>query len=128
MRTAGTRHGESVRALRALTAVVALYAFVMQAFLGGIVASAAAAPSALPFDVHCLDKADPTTPQAPAHHHAGCCTAAHPAAGTPSPLPAMTSIVWPARRVVRVVWRMEGVASARAPPFTLASARAPPVA
>ncbi len=134
MTTAGTRLGENVRALRALTAVVALYALVMQAFLGGIVASAAAAPSALPFDVHCLDgasgseRADPSAPLAPAHHNACCCTAAAPAAGTPPPLPAVTSIVWPQPLVVRVIWRMQGVASARAPPFTLASARAPPAA
>ncbi|WP_147081156.1 hypothetical protein [Methylobacterium haplocladii] len=131
---AGTRYGEIVRALRALTAVVALYALVMQAFLGGIAASAAASPFALPFDVHCLDKADgservdPSAPQAPAHHHTCCCTAASPSAGTPPPLPVMTSVVWPQPIVVPVIWRMEGVASARAPPFTLASARAPPVA
>lgn len=131
MTTAGTRDGESVRRLRALTAVLALYALVMQAFLGGIVASAAAAPSALPFDVHCLDqteRADPSAPQAPAHHHTGCCTVAHPAAAMPPPLPAITAIVWPQPIVVHVIWRMQGIASARAPPFTLASARAPPAA
>ncbi|TXN20341.1 hypothetical protein [Methylobacterium sp. WL9] len=59
MTRASIGDGGGVRGWRVLTAVVALYALVMQAFLGGIVASAAAAaPSALPFDVHCLDKAE----------------------------------------------------------------------
>lgn len=130
MTTAMSSDGGGVRALRALTAVVALYALVLQAVLGGAVALSFG-PS---FDVRCLDQADgveqrdPATPHGPAHQHSCCCTAAHPAAGTPPPLPVAAGFAWPHRLAVRLVWRMEGDVSARAPPRTPAHARAPPVA
>ena len=120
---------------RVLTAVVALYALVLQAVLGGI----AALPVAAPFDpaasVHCLqqDAAAAASPeQAPVHdpadHHPGCCTLVHhPVAGDAAALAASTTVAWPNRVSVRLVHRMEGAVAARAPPNTLASARAPPV-
>ncbi|MBB3904859.1 hypothetical protein GGR33_004385 [Methylobacterium brachythecii] len=121
-----------MRILRRLTAVLALYALVIQSFLGGIAAFPSASASGLPFDVHCLDRSDgadrtdPGVPHAPAHQHSCCCTAAHPPAGMP-PLATTASIAWRPRLAVRLVWRMASAAPARAPPRTLASARAPPV-
>lgn len=123
-----------MRSLRRLTAVLALYALVMQTFLGGLAPLPMASAAGLPFDVHCLDKADgagsgdPAAPYTPAHQHGCCCTAAQPVAASPPPLPAMASIAWPPRVAVQLVWRMTVAAPARAPPGTLASARAPPVA
>jgi hypothetical protein len=119
--------------VRRLTAVLALYAFVMQAFLGGLAPLPMASAAALPFDIHCLDKfeeagrTDPAAPHAPAHQHGCCCTAAQPIAGSPPPQPAMALVAWPPRRAVQLVWKMAAALPARAPPRTLASARAPPL-
>ena len=129
MTMAEARNGADARSLRRLTAVLALYALVIQVVLGGIAALPMAATS-LPFDVPCLDKAggaEPTAPHVPAHHHPGCCTVAQPIAGLPPPLPATASIAWPLRLAVRLGWRMAVAAPVRAPPGTLASARAPPL-
>ena len=117
------------RSLRALTAVAALYALVLQALLGGIAAlPVAGAPGLLcaqlaDGDGGAPDERHPTPP----HGHAGCCTAASHAP-TPAPPPEAGPAVWPDRSVTRIGWRARGPQAARAPPHTLASARAPPVA
>ena len=116
-----------MRAWRAMTAVVALYALVLQSVLG----SAAVTPAASPFDVICLKLLDggakqPAQPLDHADRHA-CCTGAVFAATVEPPLADAHLIGWPLRLATRLAWRWNAVAAARPPPSTVASARAPPV-
>lgn len=124
MRACGTRRG----GLRAITAVIALYALVLQAFLGGLAPVSAAGPAG----VLCLHEAgsEPADddPSLPAHdHHAACCTAAGHAPTAEPPLIVATAIAWPPRLATRVAWFEDGTVRARAPPGSVASARGPPV-
>ena len=133
---ASTARADSPRIPRAVTAVLALYALALQALLGGMAPLSTPLPSAFPFDgradVHCLQQAgdpsdpSPARPHRSDHHQPGCCTAATLAAGLAPPLPAATPVLWPSRLPTRLVWRMQGAPSARAPPNSLAGARAPP--
>lgn len=130
------RTGRAPRSLRALTAVAALYALVLQALLGGIAALPVAGAPAL-----CAGITDGITDGVgaasgdtakdrfpPPAHHAGCCTTANhvPAAALPSP--AALARAWPECGVARADWRGQACRTARPPPFTLAHARAPPAA
>ena len=94
------------RRLRPITAVIVLYAFVLQGFLGGL----------LP--VRMLDHAGFLCSQAaetarngddpikvPAQHGAACCIAAHGAADAAPPVPAMMTLVWPLREASSLVSR-----------------------
>lgn len=111
---------------RAVTAVVALYAFVLQAFLGGL------APLPAHAGVLCLGQSDAGAPggggpdDAGAVHHHACCTAASVAGGGEQPLPCVTAILWPPRVAARVAWRGETAVAARGPPGSIAHPRGPP--
>ncbi len=117
------------RRLRPITAVIVLYAFVLQGFLGGL----------LP--VRMLDHAGFLCSQAaetarngddpikvPAQHGAACCIAAHGAADAAPPVPAMMTLVWPLREASSLVSRPEIRVAARAPPGSISLARGPPTA
>ncbi|SFH02459.1 hypothetical protein [Methylobacterium gossipiicola] len=112
---------------RAVIAVAALYALVLQGLLGGAIALRTLdATHALCLQASGVSTGDPSgTP--PVHVHLSCCTAAVPMA-TAMPTLDTVAVVWPLRRAVRTAWRPEIVASPRAPPGVSASARAPPVA
>ena len=130
------RTARGPRRARALTAVAALYALVLQALLGSI----AALPVEGASGFLCVGGAagawsasDHVTPQGerPApdtHHPAGCCTAAshNPAAGPPPPASGMVARPAPGTAPVGRIDRP--LTAARPPPFTLAQPRAPPAA
>src|ERR1700712_1031445 len=100
----GTRHTRASR-LRAITAVIALYAFVLQAFLGGLMPMAPAGPDGilcLTLDTHGPADAGPFAPAA--HHHGDCCTAAQLAAGAAPPQPLATALAWSLRAATRIAW------------------------
>ncbi len=130
------RTARGPRRARALTAVVALYALMLQALLGSI----AALPVEGASGILCVGEAEGAwsasehvTPQdhrpAPdAHHAAGCCTAASHAPATGLPPPAAGSLAWPERRAGPAGRIDRTLTAARPPPFTLAHARAPPAA
>lgn len=112
---------------RAVIAMAALYALVLQTVLAGLV-GVEQLDSA---HVLCLQDADPSAPHPitplPAHVHLSCCTAAHVAVPFDAPILAATAIVWHVRRAVIAAWPPEIAAQPRAPPDFSASARAPPV-
>lgn len=122
--------------MRALTAVAALYALVLQALLGSI----AALPVGVAPGLLCARGADGirvaredtdaggTLPPPGPHHAAGCCTAAGhaPAAGLPPS--AAGSLAWPEPAAESPGRIGPPPREARPPPFTLAHARAPPAA
>ena len=115
--------------LRAVTAVIALYAFVLQAFLGGLMpvpAFGTGSPiCAASSDAPVGDDA----PAQPAHGpHTLCCTAVAAFAAADHPGLTSSAIVWPARIVVRVAWRDEAWISARGPPGSIPHPRGPPAA
>ena len=120
-------HRPSWAGCRVAVAVAALYALVLQAFLGSI----AVTPTLDPAHVLCV--ADAGTGEGPSKPHPNhcqmlCCTVAH-GLGTAEPsLPVAIDIVWPERKAVEATWRPEIVAAPRAPPGISASARAPPAA
>ena len=115
----------SASRLRAITAVIALYAFVLQAFLGGLM------PAPILGDGHvlCLSSSpasgDPS-PDRP-HVHADCCTAVHVAAVALAPGAAAATLAWPRRRVANAAFPREAANGARAPPHSIAHPRGPPV-
>ncbi len=118
------RTGRAPRRLRALTAVVALYALVLQALLGGIATLPVTGVSGL----LCAAPAEaaPEGKSAALPPHAACC---HAASHTPSaaPPPALASSpAWREPDATATDWRAR--LAARAPPFLIASARAPPLA
>jgi hypothetical protein len=113
--------------VRVAIAVVALYAVVLQAILGGTLS---VGPSELTHQL-CLKGTDvrddgPVTPPSP-HTHLSCCTAAHVPPVLDAPSLSATIIAWPVRRASGVIWRPEVVSIPRAPPRLHATARAPPV-
>lgn len=129
MIAAGTTGADGARSWRVITAVVALYALVLQAVLGGV----AALPTLKVHDVLCRPLADgvgtskPAQPQAPHQHHGDCCTAAVIADATAPALAVATIVAWPVLSTGRIFPRKDRAVSARAPPGLVASPRAPPV-
>ncbi|KQT57635.1 hypothetical protein ASG52_23715 [Methylobacterium sp. Leaf456] len=119
------RTGRAPRRLRGFTAVVALYALVLQALLGGIAAlPVAGAPGFL-----CVAPAEaaPEDKPAPTQLHAACCTAAgHAPSAAPPPVLARAP-AWSAPDAAAPGWPGRPRLAARAPPFLIASARAPPL-
>lgn len=114
-------------ACRTVVAVAALYALALQAILGSALTVGLAGP-AHQLCLQAVGGADEMPAKAPpAHNHLACCTAASHAFPFNAPAPAVTPIVWPQRRVARLVWRPEVVSIPRAPPGLRATARAPPV-
>ncbi|NEU12078.1 hypothetical protein G3T14_08030 [Methylobacterium sp. BTF04] len=111
--------------LRAVTAVVALYALVLHAFLGGLMPL----PSPLHGGALCLGQtdgggADPDT--GGVVHHQPCCTVPGLFAKAEDPVLAAAAIVWPPRGATRIAWRSEVRVAARGPPGSIAHPRGPP--
>lgn len=112
-------------ALRAAIAVLALYAFVLQAFLGGLMPIPATGANL------CAQHATGDAPPGKAlpHDHGDCCTAAQPgAAALPARTAPASAIAWSAENAPRPLWTMIAEPRARAPPGSVASPRGPPAA
>ncbi|MDB5646968.1 MAG: hypothetical protein JWQ05_2637 [Methylobacterium sp.] len=113
--------------LRAVTAVIALYAFVLHAVLGGLVPL----PASVSHGILCLGQMDdagsvPGAPDPSHAHHQPCCTVAGPMLDATSPATAPLAIVWPPRHVSRIAWQANSSVSARGPPGSIPHPRAPP--
>ena len=119
------------RLARALTSVIALYALVLQALLGGIAALPVAdAPASLCAQIGVQaggETASPDRHPAPDPHYAGCCTAASHAPVAAPPPPSASGPAWP-EAAAHATWLAPQRRIARPPAFTLAHARAPPAA
>nr|WP_276592526.1 MULTISPECIES: hypothetical protein [unclassified Methylobacterium] len=118
------RDGVPVAPLRAAIAVLALYAFVLQAFLGGMMPLPAAA------DGLCAQHAasDTIPDKLPAHGHSDCCTAAQiPVSALPSRV-APTIVAWTSEARGGAAYRTVSQIGARAPPDHSVSPRGPPSA
>jgi hypothetical protein len=111
---------------RAIIAVIALYALVLQAFLGGLVPL----PSGPVGNVICAEHGDAGAPsdQGPACHQHACCAAAQAAQPLPPLLSAFATVAWSPLRVSDAAWRDAGPVQARAPPDRSVSPRGPPAA
>ncbi|MDP4023039.1 hypothetical protein Q8W71_10420 [Methylobacterium sp. NEAU 140] len=122
---AGRRTG-SARG-RALVGVLALYALLLQAFLGFATPVTGAAEAAL-CAAHAVDAGAPDAPaDGKAHLHCAlCCTAVHVAKLAPPP--AGAAAARPALGVARVAWRSERAFPPTGPPIHATSARGPPAA
>jgi hypothetical protein len=121
------RNGTKRSTLRGVTAVIALYAFVLQAFLGGLLP----APAMGAFGVICAEATGtiPGEDQPGKPHpvqHAACCAAAHVAPDVAAPAVAGTTIAWPVRAALHVGRPTEIRVAARAPPGSIAHPRGPP--
>lgn len=111
--------------VRTVTAVIALYAFVLHGFVAGLLPL----PSPLHGNAPCLGQidADGHAPDgATSAHHPACCTAPGIVATAEDPLLAVAAIVWPPRPAVRLAWRTEMQKTARGPPGSIAHPRGPP--
>jgi len=111
--------------LRAITAVVALYAFVLHAVLSGLVPL----PVSAAHGILCLgpiDESGPGAPDSTHAHHQPCCTVAGSMLHAALPEVSARTIVWPARATHRVAWQREASVSARGPPGTIPHPRGPP--
>ncbi|WP_375464126.1 hypothetical protein [uncultured Methylobacterium sp.] len=114
--------------LRAITAVIALYALVLQAFLGGLMPVAVGQGG----EVLCLSGTDvqagnPAPDRSAPHGHADCCTAAHVAAAAVAPRASPAIAAWPMRRSAIVTFAADAANGPRAPPGSIAHPRGPPV-
>lgn len=111
---------------RAIIAVIALYALVLQAFLGGLVPL----PAPPLGGVICAEHSGSSAPddQAPACHQHACCTAAQAAHLLHPLLSVFATVAWASPWVVPAPWRDAGTAQARAPPDQSVSPRGPPTA
>ena len=109
---------------RAIIAVIALYALVLQAFLGGL----APLPAAPLGGVICAEHDSSSVPgdHGPACNQHACCTAAQAAQLLHPLLSAFATIAWAPPRAVPAPWRDAGTAQARAPPDQSVSPRGPP--
>jgi hypothetical protein len=111
--------------LRAITAVIALYAFVLHAVLSGLVPL----PVSASHGILCLglnDDAGPGVPDSTHAHHQPCCTVAGPMLHAALPDVSARTIVWPARAMRRVTWSRAASVSARGPPGAIPHPRGPP--
>jgi hypothetical protein len=110
--------------LRAGIAVLVLYAFVLQAFLGGLMPLPASA------DGLCAQHAaSDSAPDRPAQKaHGTCCTAAHASGAALPPRPDQAAITWPAMSDARAAGGTLARHRPRAPPDRSASPRGPPSA
>lgn len=111
-------------ALRAAVALLALYALLLQAFLGGLMPVPAAT------DGLCAQHADASAPSgAPVpHDHGDCCTAAQATGPALPPRAPSVGFRWVATADLRPAWPLNRSVGARAPPGTIASPRGPPTA
>lgn len=110
--------------LRAAIAVLALYAFVLQAFLGGLMPIPAAA------DGLCTQHAasDSLPDRLPPHGHGDCCKAAQATGTALPPRATVVSVAWTAADRGGVAYRAVGQIGPPAPPDRSASPRGPPSA
>lgn len=106
-----------------MIAVLALYALVLQGFLGGLM------PVAGPGGVHCAPaEAAGQAPDTTTHDHAACCVAAQAAAtALPGREPAAT-LAPPRPAAAPVAWTASTAFNPRAPPGALPHPRGPPAA
>jgi len=111
-------------ALRAAIAVLALYALLLQAFLGGLM------PLPKTIDGLCAQHSDGSAvPGAPLPHgHGDCCTAAQATGPALPPRPAAIGVRWAVATNRHSAWPFTDSVGARAPPGTIASPRGPPTA
>ncbi|MCJ2047565.1 hypothetical protein MKK58_23920 [Methylobacterium sp. J-078] len=113
--------------MRAVTAVIALYAFVLNAILGGLVPL----PASISHGVLCLGQADDASPAVPdpSHaHHQSCCTVAGPMLQVALPEIDAHAVVWPPRAVLsRIAWQRKAAHFVRGPPGAIPRPRGPPV-
>jgi hypothetical protein len=118
------RDRDPVAPLRAAIAVLALYAFVLQAFLGGLMPLPAAA------DGLCAQHAASASihDRMPAHGHGDCCTAAQVPGTALPPRVAPALVAWTAGTRGGPGYRTVGQIGARAPPDHSVSPRGPPSA
>ena len=107
-----------------MIAVLALYALVLQGFLGGLM------PVAGPGDrlggIHCAPTEAGHAPGKAVHDHAACCVAAHVLA---TALPGREAGRVPAprpRAAAPVAWRSAAAFNPRAPPGAIPHPRGPP--
>ena len=113
---------------RAIASVIALYALVLQAVLGGMMPAHATALDSL----LCagFSESGPVASEkgvpAKAHSHADCCTAAHAPVGAEPPRPESLLVGWSARPILRILWEASEEARPRAPPGLIAHPRGPP--
>jgi len=110
---------------RAIMSVIALYALLIQAFLG-FAAPARLLPGS--GTVLCAEHAagDPGVPAVPVHVHA-CCTLVQAGALTLPDTPS-TGVSLPAPAATQLVWRPEAEILRTGPPPRPGSARGPPAA
>jgi hypothetical protein len=120
----GMRMGRSHRAGRAIIGVIALYALLLQAFLGFATPSLALGPDGILCTVHESGQSDgkPAT----AHKHE-CCLPAHAGAFLPPPDGA-TDLAWRAPVSHILVWRPAFDVPTTGPPDTSHRPRGPPLA
>lgn len=110
---------------RAIISVVALYALLLQAFLGGLVAR----PLAPVGNEVCAEHIGVSLPRehAPACLHNACCTVAHANELFHPLLEVFATVAWASSvRVSVIPWRDAGSVQARAPPDQSVSPRGPP--
>jgi hypothetical protein len=118
------RDGDPVAPLRAAIAVLALYAFVLQAFLGGLMPIPAAADGLCA--QHAASDSLPAKPLA--HGHGDCCAAAQATGAALPHRAAPAALGWPPEvREAPADW-IVGRLGPRAPPDRSASPRGPPSA
>lgn len=113
---------------RAITAVVALYAFVLQVFLGTLMPLGAQGHPG-PICAGLVEGGgSDQAPAEPGHGvHTLCCTSVTVLAGTDAPILASSAIVWPVTALLRPAWPDEARPHARGPPRSIPHPRGPPV-
>ncbi|MBE7246732.1 MAG: hypothetical protein INR63_17460 [Actinomycetospora chiangmaiensis] len=123
---ARSRRPLGVRAapLRAVIAVLSLYAFVLQAFFGGLMPMSAAADGLCAQHTASDSAPGKTLPQG----HGDCCTAVQLGGTALPPRPGFTAITWDARASDRPLYATVDGPSPRGPPDRSASPRGPPSA
>ncbi|GAB6970584.1 hypothetical protein JCM16408A_13320 [Methylobacterium phyllosphaerae] len=109
---------------RAIIAMIALYALVLQAFLGGLVALPAAPLGSVICAEH--DGSSSSGDQGPACHQHACCTAVQAVQLIHPMLTVFATVAWAPPQVAPVAWRDAGMVQARAPPQQSVSPRGPP--
>lgn len=114
---------------RVITAVIALYAFVLQIFLATLMPL----PAAGHVDPICSGLMEgelaAQRPDSPSHDgHKLCCTSAVATILTDQPVLASSAIVWSTPSVIHLIWRDVADLSARGPPGSIPHPRGPPAA
>ncbi|KQP05744.1 hypothetical protein ASF26_10165 [Methylobacterium sp. Leaf93] len=114
---------------RVITAVIALYAFVLQIFLATLMPLPAAGHA----DPICSGLMDgefaAQQPDGSTHvGHKLCCTSAVATVLADQPVLASSAIVWPAPSVIHLVWRDVAYLGTRGPPGSIPHPRGPPAA